>query len=288
MRSEEVILEWILRFAESNDEIRAVVLIGSRANPSMPVDILSDYDIMFLVRNPAAFIRDACLQKLFGRKIILQHNIISQEKVSWDAFLMILADGIRIDLSIMPVDYIGQISIDSPRLILRDKDGVFHDQVQIEGSPYIIKKPSQEDYRDTINEFWFCSTNVARGIWRRELSYTLQMYYTIVHPCLVRVLEWQAGSENNWKISTGKFGRFLYKYMADGGPGKFEMTFPGADFDSVWKALFASCDLVSDYGVRLARQLDYSYPFEEDANVRKYLKAVKSLPPDANALTVSL
>jgi len=63
MRSEQEIIDLILDVAKTDERIRAVLLVGSRANPMVPKDIYQDYDISYFVtdihpfyNNPAWFI----------------------------------------------------------------------------------------------------------------------------------------------------------------------------------------------------------------------------------------
>ena len=43
MRTEEEIFKMILAFARADDKIRAVLLVGSRANPAAPKDIYQEH-----------------------------------------------------------------------------------------------------------------------------------------------------------------------------------------------------------------------------------------------------
>lgn len=45
-RVERSLVEW----AEGEDSVRAVVLVGSRAEPGAPVDALSDFDVLLFAR----------------------------------------------------------------------------------------------------------------------------------------------------------------------------------------------------------------------------------------------
>jgi aminoglycoside 6-adenylyltransferase len=49
MRTEQEMLDLILRVAKEDERIRAVLLAGSRANPGVPKDNYQDYDIAYFV-----------------------------------------------------------------------------------------------------------------------------------------------------------------------------------------------------------------------------------------------
>jgi aminoglycoside 6-adenylyltransferase len=40
---------------------------------------------------------------------------------------------------------------------------------------YYIGRPSQKEFDTADNDFWWCSTNVAKGLWRKELPYAKYM-----------------------------------------------------------------------------------------------------------------
>ena len=58
MRNEQEMFDLILKFAEENKTIRAVLLNGSRANPNAKKDIFMDYDIIYMVDSPKIFIEN--------------------------------------------------------------------------------------------------------------------------------------------------------------------------------------------------------------------------------------
>jgi len=51
MRSEEEILDLILNYAHRDEDVRAVVMNGSRVNSNAKIDLFQDYDIIYFVRN---------------------------------------------------------------------------------------------------------------------------------------------------------------------------------------------------------------------------------------------
>jgi aminoglycoside 6-adenylyltransferase len=283
LKTEKEVLESLVNFAKSTEEVRAVILNGSRVNPNISCDLFSDYDVVYCIKDPSFFTADLQWMNNFGERIIVQHNTIEKDQLSWPVYLMIFTNGTRIDLTFFPVNFVKTMPEDSLKKILLDKDKIFGIIEPPDDFQYLIKQPTREEFEETLNEFWFCSTNVAKGIWRKELCYASQMYSIIVHPCLVRILEWHAAMENNWKISTGKFGKLLPIYLPEDIRNQFEKTFPGSDYHEIWKSLFISCDLIRSFGSELGRKLGYSYPFDDDSKVLKYIGAIKSLPRDANS-----
>ena len=51
MRSEAEMMDMVIAAAREDDNVRAVLLNGSRANPNAKKDMFQDYDIVFIVRD---------------------------------------------------------------------------------------------------------------------------------------------------------------------------------------------------------------------------------------------
>ena len=72
MRSEDEMMRLILEFAEEREEILAVWMNGSRANPSAPPDRYQDFDIVFVVENTIDFQKDKSWIPRFGEIAVMQ------------------------------------------------------------------------------------------------------------------------------------------------------------------------------------------------------------------------
>jgi len=55
MRSEQEMMDLIIGVAKADDRIRAVLMVGSRANPTVPRDKYQDYDITYFVKDIKPF-----------------------------------------------------------------------------------------------------------------------------------------------------------------------------------------------------------------------------------------
>lgn len=73
MRTEQEIMDLILDIAEADERIRAVLLVGSRADPKAPKDIYQDYDITYFVEDVAPFYNNpGWVEERFGKHLIMQ------------------------------------------------------------------------------------------------------------------------------------------------------------------------------------------------------------------------
>jgi aminoglycoside 6-adenylyltransferase len=213
MRTEEQVIEQVLAFARDHDEIRAVVMNGSRANPIPAKDLFCDYDIVYYVDNPRRFLEDQRWIQYFGSLVILQQNDFVDHELEGFIFLMLFADGVRIDLCFDALPTLAYLGEDTLTVVLLDKDQRAPSIPPPSDQGYLTLRPSRKEFDEALNEIFWCSNNIAKGIWRGELPYVKSMLDVIVRPCILQVLAWYAADLHGWAINTGKFGKWLEKYL---------------------------------------------------------------------------
>ena len=126
--------------------------------------------------------------------------------------------------------------------------------------------------------------NVAKGLWRKELPYTMDMLDFVLRPQLKRLLEWKIGMENNFSVSAGKSGKYMNKYLTKEKYRQFLATYAIAEVEAVWNAVFEMCDLFQSTAVELSKKYKFVYNFEQAENSLRFLQHVKQLPADAKEI----
>lgn len=281
MRNEQEVVQKLLDYAQNEPRVRAVLMNGSRVNPNAAKDIFCDYDIIFAVTDPVYFLENQEWIANFGELIMMQQNDILEDGQQWYIFLMLFNDGIRIDLSFRRADMINHYLDDSLTKVLLDKENAIRELEPPSDLSYVTHRPSQADYDDITNEFWWCSTNVAKGLWRDELSYAKFMMDVPVRDSMLMMLSWYVGMQHGWCVNTGKAGKWLQKYLPEDIWNSFVRAYAGSDRDEMWDALMEAGRLTRTVGTALADHLGYTYPMEDDTRVTEYLMRVRSLPKDA-------
>lgn len=72
MRTTAEMMALILKVGEENDKILGIVLEGSRANPYVYVDSLSDFDVICFLEDIRSFTKDTHWLECFGELLIMQ------------------------------------------------------------------------------------------------------------------------------------------------------------------------------------------------------------------------
>ncbi|MCD9022524.1 aminoglycoside 6-adenylyltransferase [Cohnella silvisoli] len=270
MRSEKEVISQLLRYAELDARVKVVLLNGSRVNPKVSKDILCDYDVIFGVMDTNSFVENQEWISKFGELIIMQHNTIQEDAEDWPIFLMLFTDGVRVDLSIRKTEQIIEPA-DSLTKVLLDKENLMGIIEPASDRSYVTNKPSKEQYDEALNEIWWCSTNVAKGLWRGELPYAKYMLDVVVRDAVVTLLSWYIGMNNGWNINTGKAGRWLERFLPGDVWTAFAKTYVGGDPEHNWNALLETGELVRTVGKAVADGLGCDYPQAEDTKVTEYI-----------------
>lgn len=164
MRNAKEVLGEIINWAEQNDDVRAVLLTGSRENSNNVADLLSDYDIEIAVNNADQFLNGEQWLSAFGDIL----TIIRVDE-SFSLRMVLYKDYVRIDFRIYSIENFKQY-IDLPELpehwdigyiILCDKDRLTEHLEQPACKAFVVSKPSKEEFSATVTDFWWDTTYVA-------------------------------------------------------------------------------------------------------------------------------
>lgn len=288
MRTENEMLQLILQFAQESEHIRAVIMNGSRVNPNVPKDVFQDYDIVYVVTSLQSFINDRSWIKRFGELIIMQ----TPDEMSPEAsepfhkfvFLMQFTDGNRIDLTYFAADQMAALGRDSLSVLLLDKDGIIAPFAEPSNRDYLPEPPTSTEFAHCCNEFWWVSTYIAKGLWRRELAYAKYMFDRPVRDMLIKMLQWHIGVKTDFAVDSGKCGKYFETYLEPDQWAAFVRTYPDGEYGNMWNGLFVMCELFRETALEVAHHFGYRYAVEEDERVTAHLAHVRELPPYAEGI----
>ncbi|OOZ76071.1 aminoglycoside adenylyltransferase [Bacillus cereus] len=289
MRTEKEMLDLIINTAKEDERIRAVIMNGSRVNPNVKKDCFQDFDIIYAVKDIRTFTSNHNWIHRFGEIMIVQMpeemSLIPADEDGKFPYLMQFMDGNRIDLTLVPVELINNfVRQDSLSKLLLDKDNCMEGFPPASDKDYLIKKPTEKEFLDCCNEFWWCSTNVAKGLWREELSYVKGMLDGPVRDMLIVILEWHIGMKTDFIVNAGKFGKHFEKYIEKDMWVQFKRTFSNAEYENIWESFFVMGNLFREVANEIANAYGYPYPQGDDDRVTSYLKHVKALPKDSTSI----
>ncbi len=282
-------MELILSTAKADDRILGAYLEGSRANSNAPKDIFQYYDVVYIVRETATFIREHDWIDRFGERLYMQYpedgDQYPHDRENCYGWLMQFNDGVRMDLHVVTQSYAAKALISGePYRVLLDKCDCLPKGDCTSDKAYWVKQPGETAFLASCNEFWWCLNNVAKGLWRNELPYVMDMLNCVVRPELIRMLGWRVGSETNFSVNIGKSGKYLYRWLPKKSWERLMETYPRARTDEIWQAVFTMCDLFNETATYLSEELGFCYDEIEAKNSREFCTHVCRLPKDVDGV----
>ena len=279
MRSAAEIKKLIIDTANKDERIRAVLLNGSRANPKIQPDPYQDFDIVYVVNQLQTFTYDHNWVDVFGERIIMQlpdEMIFGEKRDDGFGYLMLFKDGNRIDLTLFPADKVKKnYWPDSLTIIWLDKDALFQSLPKPSDTDYFIKGPTEKEFQDVCNEFWWVTTYIAKGLLRHEITYAKEKMDTVARPMYMKVIEWYIGLKTDFKVAIGEAGRFMPQYLSSEQIENIVSTYADYVIENNWRALYVMTESFSEVAKIVAEELNYKYDIVEDENVREYLSKLK-------------
>ncbi len=213
MRTADEMLKLILDEAESDPHVFAVGLQGSQSH-GLDVDLFSDFDVVYIVDRLLPYLDDPHWIDRFGKRRILQtpddfyDSNFSRDTATRFTWLMQFDDRNRIDLTLIEKE---DKAIQSLHMkIILDKTGEIASRVStLETHPSPVFNDTE--FHDTVNEFWWLTYYVAKGIVRKEELYA-KACFDILLAMTAKVLRWTV-VETNEDARIGKFDRHLQRYL---------------------------------------------------------------------------
>ncbi|MBK3495841.1 aminoglycoside 6-adenylyltransferase [Viridibacillus sp. YIM B01967] len=287
MRTTEQMMDLIINVATADERIRAVCMNGSRTNLNVKNDPFQDFDIVYIVTDIESFTSEPHWIDVFGERIIMQTPedmvLFPPELGGRFTYLMQLTDGNRIDLMLIPIEeQEAYYKEDSLTTILLDKDQTLPQLPPPTDIDYWVQRPIETHFNDCCNEFWWVSTYIAKGLWRKEMLYAQEHLYN-TRQMLIQMLSWQVGVQTDFSRSVGKNGKDLERLLPEGVWEQLLATYGNASYESTWQALFTMCDLFQSTAADVAEMLSFNSN-EEGNRVLGYLKHIQSLPRDSKVI----
>lgn len=289
MRSENEMYKLFLDIGSDDERIVAIYMNGSRTNINVPKDIFQDYDIVFVVGETKSFIEDKTWINKFGVVMYMQypdeHPDYPSDKENFYGWLMQFYDGNRIDLHVETVEHaLKNISKDKLCKVLLDKQGILKDIEPASDAQYFVKRPTQAQFTACCNEFWWCTNNLAKGLWREEIPYVQDMVNYVVRKQLEKMLSWKVGELTSYSVSVGKSAKYMKNWISKQEYEEYLLTYFDGRISNAWEAIFVMCELFSKTALWVSENMKYTYNYEEENVARAFLRHVNTLSKDAKEI----
>jgi len=280
VRADGDVLHVLTEWARSDDNVRAALLTGSRADPDRRIDFLSDYDVEVYVTDVDPFGRSDESLEAFGRIMARwPHRPRGTLRDDGITRLVLFRDGVRIDFQILPVAALPVTIGDVAFRVLVDKDGLAERLSPLPASARAVARPTEDEYETLVYEFWWNAHYVPKALWRDELPFAASMMSEAVRDRYLRtVLEWFVAVQSGGPVNLGVRGRWLKRHLDEETWAAYEATFSGADVTAQWEAFFRAVDLFRWLAQAVGERLGYRYPEQIDREMSDYFERIRAHP----------
>ncbi len=290
-KQEKQMIDKLINWGERQSAVRAMLLTSSRVNPNAPIDVLSDYDVILVVKDIRPFFGDRAWLEDFGKVLVVYRDPIKRVHGGKKfAYITQYEDGCKIDFTLWSLQVMRGVAgkpklvdeLDHGYAVLLDKDNLAGRLKPPTFKAFVPKPPGKAAYRNEVQLFFHEATYVAKHLWRDDLvaaKYNLDHMMKFKH--LRTMLEWQVELEHDWSWKPGDYGRGLKRYLSPEIWSEMEKTYVGADIKDNWWALFATIELYRQVATQVGNRLGHEYPVELHERMIRYLRRVRDLAQNA-------
>jgi aminoglycoside 6-adenylyltransferase len=281
----ELLIENILRWARGDENIRALVIIGSRARSGdHPADAFSDLDLFVAARDP--------------KPLWETSEWLRQAGEPWISFLerapdgsierrVLFAGGLDVDFAPMAAEemrqwtegslppFIADLLRRGARILL-DKDRLAEKAVSRAGKAVPEPPPQKAEFINAVHDFWYHAVWASKRLRRGEIWRAKSCCDTYLKNLLRTMLEWQARSERGEGVDTWMQGRFLEEWADPRALAALPRVFAHYDVEDIWRALQGTMDVFHSLADETAGRLGYSYPVLAEEKARGLVEEIRS------------
>jgi aminoglycoside 6-adenylyltransferase len=191
-------LDQMTRWAADQADVHAAVLLGSHARLELPADAASDVDVVLFVDEPSRYLRDDSWLRRFGEPLL---SFVEPTAVGgFEERRVLFRDGLEVDLAVIPAEAARAIPPDASGVFARGFRVLYDDGLQLElpGAPTIKPSPTEEEFGQLTNDFWYHLLWAAKKLWRGEVLLAKQVCDCFLTWRLVELARWRAHGEDTW------------------------------------------------------------------------------------------
>lgn len=286
------LIERFVKWAETREDIRAAIVVGSRARTEFPADEWSDLDMIVITSNPQHYISTTEWIENIGKPLL---TFVEPTAGSGDdTERRVLFEGmVDVDFALIPLQKAQQLlqNKTSPGVaalvsnvfgrgmrIILDKGHMAEDlQSLIDSVKYnAVMLPTKQEFLQVVNDFLYHAVFTAKHLRRGELWWSIMCADCHMQNLLLQMIEWHAQATHEPGYDTWFRGRFLEKWADPKVLNELQGTFAHYDVPDVRRALLASTRLFRKIATETANKLNYSYPNDADGRVTEWVKTCLS------------
>ncbi len=271
------ICDALVRFAETNDSVSALVLIGSQARTELRADAFSDTDVILVVKDAALFTHtDAWLQE-----IGTAHITFTEPTLGGQTERRALFDGAQdVDIVIMNEDAArralecGEAAFLLARgyRVLVDKCGFVIPVIE-PSAANAFTQATEAEFQNAVHDFWYHCIWSGKKLLRQELFTAKGCVDGYLKQKLLWIIEQHEHTVRRSGADTWYRGRFIERWAQADVLEALGRTYAHYEQADVIRALFETMDLFRRLAKETARAAALPYPEHADRYATDWVTA---------------
>ncbi len=273
--SYEIITNSILEWAKQHENIRAVIMIGSRARTGEKADKWSDLDLLVIAEDISEYIQTTSWIHEFGTPLLIFTETTFDEsyerRVLYEGFLDVdfaLSDPAGCKTSLED-EGVRDIFRRGYRVLL-DKDD-WSSRIERANKATQRHEISPQTILNEIHDYWYHCVWTAKKLQRGEFWTAMNCLNCYMKTKLLRMLEHMTTLSGEQTIDTWHNGRFLEKWAAPSIVQRLQGSFSDYDEQALILALQHQMEVYDDMASQVAARQGISYPTDEIQTIKDWI-----------------
>jgi aminoglycoside 6-adenylyltransferase len=269
------ILERFLAWARAREDLRAVIVLGSRARGDRPADEFSDLDLALVSTDPGFYLRETWWLERLGTPLL---TFVEGQAVGTGLERRVLFEGdLDVDFAVLRLEEVagwgrGGMPPEIAAVFARgfrfavDKDGLEGPMgLSSLDPPGAEPLPDRETFVSLCHDFLYHALWAAKKLRRGELWVARWCVDGYMKLQLLQVLQWHARIVDGH--DTWHKGRFLESWADPRAVAELREAFARYDPEEVGLALRTTVEIFRRVAKEVATKLGHRYPEESDERV---------------------
>lgn len=260
------IKENLLQVAKQNEDVFAIIAIGSSVRDFSKADEYSDLDLVIATKDTEKWLYGNEPDKLGEIKISFVERTIGggfERRILFDGAL-------DVDLIVCtPEDLEKLIKKGVAQEVMNRGYRVLYDAMNVtqlleDNIEFSVRRDmmSEKDFRNCVEDFWFHTIWVSKKILRGELWTAKMCIDAYLKDILLKVIE--SGQMAESQCDVWHNGRFFEKWAGEETVNVLETCFAHYEKEDMIAALFNTANLFSKVAEKMAKACHYTYAMEAE------------------------
>jgi len=279
MTTYQTITERLIEWASSNKNVRALILIGSRARATEKADQWSDMDVILVAREISAYIETADWVERFASPLLTFTEVTFdgayERRVLYEGFL-------DVDFALSePTEFSAALEMSAVSAIfergywiLLDKDD-WTSQIEAHRESAPTQEIAPHVIANEIHDYWYHAVWTTKKIKRGELWTAMNCLNCYMGAKLLWMIERLSELSSDGPVDTWHNGRLLERWADPALLQRLPGCFSDYDQRALMATLHHQMNVYHEIASQVAAQRGLSYPADEAEAVQEWIARVE-------------